>query len=254
VSRSEPTDLSQVPMPRACRKWLQEADVAAVIHDQWVKVNLTWWNSAIEAVGGGPVQGTVGDEMSAVGEGTISRGDLFKIAPRAAFEPDAALALLWHSVAWGAGPSGLRNVPRLIDSVRRNDDAASHLMRAASLAVTSPHEAYTLLRPGQKNLFTSLGPAFFTKYLYFASADDSHQPCLILDRNVAVSLFHHGWTSLQADNPKKNSNWPVSTYDRYLELVTRWLDELEADTGQRPRADLIERWLFDDGKTVTASQ
>lgn len=248
MSHSEPTDLSLVPMPLPCRDWVLEADVAEFIYDHGIRVNLTWWNSAIEAVDGGPLQGTIGDEMSAAGTGTISRGDLFKLAPRAASEPDAALALLWHSVAWGAGTRAVRNVSRLIDSVRRNDDAASHLMRAASLAVTSPHEAYKSLRPGQKNLFTSLGPAFFTKYLYFASANDSHQTCLIFDRNVAVSLFHHGWSSLQADNPKKNSNWAVSTYDRYLELVTRWSDELEADTGQRPRADLIERWLFDDGR------
>ena len=254
MSRSEPTDLLHVSMPSECRDWVLEADVAAFIHDHRIPVNLTWWNTAIEQVNGGPVQGMVGDEMSEEGTGTISRGDLFKLAPRSGSEADAALALLWHSVAWGASTNALRNVPRLIDSVRRKDDAASHLMRAATLAATSPHEAYKSLRPGRQNLFTSLGPAFFTKYFYFASADDSHQPCLILDRNVAVSLFHHGWTSLQADNPKKNSNWPVSTYDRYLELVTRWLDELEADTGQRPRADLIERWLFDDGKTVTASQ
>ena len=248
MSRSEPTDLSQVPMPRACRDWVLGADVASVIDKHSIRVNLTWWNTAIQGAGGGPVQGMVGDEMSAAGTGMISRGDLFKLAPRAASEPDAARALLWHSVAWGAGPSALRNVPRLIESVHRVDDDASHLMRAAALAVSSPHEAYTSLRPGRQNLFTSLGPAFFTKYLYFASADDSRQPCLIFDANVAVSLFHHGWTSLHADNPRKNSTWPVGTYDRYLELVTRWLDELEADTGQRPRADLIERWLFDDGR------
>ena len=84
MSRSEPTNLSLVPMPLACRDWVLEADVAAVIHDQRVEVNLTWWNSAIEAVGGGPVQGTVDDEVSAARKWTISRGDLFKLAPAAA--------------------------------------------------------------------------------------------------------------------------------------------------------------------------
>lgn len=229
-------------MPRECREWVLAADVAASIYDQRIRVNLTWWNAAIEGVSGGPVQGRVGDEVSAIGTGTISRGDLFELAPRAASDPDAALALLWHSYAWGAGPSALRNVSRLVDSVRRTNDASIRLMHAAALAATSPHEAYASLKPGRQNLFRWFGPAFFTKFLYFASADDARQPCLILDENVALSLFHHGWSSL------KTASWPVSTYDRYLGLVTRWLGELEADTGGRPRADLVERWLFDDGR------
>ena len=40
-------------------------------------------------------------------------------------------------------------------------------------------------------------------------------------------------------------SWLSLTYSRYLDLIWRWQSELPADaSGTKPRADLIERWLF----------
>lgn len=85
-----------------------------------------------------------------------------------------------------------------------------------------------------------LGPAFFTKLLYFAAgrpapADTRHP--LILDRRVAVAL---GWT--------KTSGWSTAEYSDYLDLVEalheRWRPDLPTD--------VIEYTLFHAGRTPNA--
>jgi ABC-type transport system substrate-binding protein len=55
-----------------------------------------------------------------------------------------------------------------------------------------------------------LGPALFTKYLYFAGAGAPDHPSLILDSRVAVALVDIRWTSLRPE-----TGWPAETYQRY---------------------------------------
>ncbi|RFZ63006.1 hypothetical protein DE4576_04945 [Mycobacterium marinum] len=84
----------------------------------------------------------------------------------------------------------------------------------------------------------NLGPAFFTKYLYFAGGGQPQHPCAILDANVALALQKTcGWTSL----PLKG--WLASAYQRYATLLQMWVDE-------HSRRDTLERWLFEEGKRV----
>ncbi|MDR7170513.1 hypothetical protein J2W56_004264 [Nocardia kruczakiae] len=93
-----------------------------------------------------------------------------------------------------------------------------------------------MLRPGDRsNAIEFLGPAFFTKYLYFAGGGDPDHPCCILDTRVATTLHRAGWSSL----PTKGS-WLASAYQRYNDLLADW----KTRTGA-PRRDVIERWLFD---------
>lgn len=111
---------------------------------------------------------------------------------------------------------------------------------SAQLARTDPLGAYDLLYPGNKTAIPDLGPAFFTKYLYFAGAGAADHPCAILDENVALALKQTcGWHSL----PTKK--WLATAYERYAALLGRWVDE----HGLR-RRDVVERWLFETGKNL----
>jgi hypothetical protein len=87
-----------------------------------------------------------------------------------------------------------------------------------------------------------LGPAFFTKFLYFASNQDDPR-CLILDARVARSLYRMGW-SMAPTYPSRSFsfNWYTDTYVSYCELLTRWAD------AAKTRPDLFERRLFEEGK------
>jgi hypothetical protein len=132
-----------------------------------------------------------------------------------------------------------------MDSVAADLDASGEAHTAAArLSWVAPIEAYRRLYPNDRTLFANLGPAFFTKYLYFAGGGDPNHPCVILDSRVAAALVGIGWTSLHT-----RGSWPAITYARYLDLLGRWSSELADDRPDGPpRRDLLERWLFDAGQ------
>lgn len=225
------TDLADIHLPAGTVAQLKEADAAQWIHGHTVAVGRQWWTAALTEQG---LDDTVlGDN--------ISRGDIFQIADPALDDPAAALTLLWNSLAWGSGDARRKNKARIASVAHDPDSAATLLQEAARLSRTDPRAAYDLLRPNNKTAIRDLGPAFFTKYLYFAGGGSPDHPCCILDRNVAASLNRTcGWTSLPI-----GTGWLASAYERYALLLDRWTDEHHI-----PRRDLIERWLFEDGKMV----
>jgi hypothetical protein len=96
----------------------------------------------------------------------------------------------------------------------------------------------------------ALGPAFFTKFLYFAGVGEGSTPCLILDARVAASLYEAGWTDLPR-SARKNGysfsyNWYTDTYVSYCELLKRWADA----HGPKTRPDEIERALFEGSQAT----
>ena len=66
-----------------------------------------------------------------------------------------------------------------------------------------------------------IGPAFATKFLYFADQGRQISRALILDRLVADWL--RGNTALHL-NP---TAWTVSGYERYLNHMNEWAGELD---------------------------
>jgi hypothetical protein len=129
-----------------------------------------------------------------------------------------------------------------MEAIRADPAAGQVLAEAARLAQVDPAAAYDSLRPNGKSRIAHLGPAFFTKYLYFAGGPSPENPCLILDRVVANALAARGWTSL------KTSAWPTATYSRYLDLISRWRvaagDAGPAVGSELARCDLFEKYLF----------
>jgi hypothetical protein len=114
--------------------------------------------------------------------------------------------------------------------------------RQLALSRTEPRAAYGLLYPNNHTAIPELGPAFFTKYLYFAGGGAAGHPCCILDENVALALHKTcGWRSL----PSKN--WLDTAYDRYAALLARWVTKHRLG-----RLDVIERWLFEQGNACKA--
>jgi hypothetical protein len=193
-------------------------------------VNAIWWDRQLVRLRlpGGPLLGA-----------TLSRTDLWGLAAGAADDDEAALRLLWHALAWGAGLK-LRQCRKRLEFIADNPGpAAQKLRQAASLSTSDPKAAYAVLHPDGYGVLGRLGPAFGTKYLYFAGGGASEHPCLILDRRVAQRLHHRGWTSLGL------CAWPTWTYGRYCDLLARWVKE--APEGHPVSGDQIEYWLFMPG-------
>lgn len=231
------TDLSTVRLPDAARGWFAAHHPDREIFRHSVPVNLTWWNDGLDRydLSGGPLRGIDGaGRLTSTGHAKISRQQIFDLAVGCDEDPVAAQRMLWHAVAWGSGLKPRLNHRRM-QSVHDLPASGELLMEAARLATVDPVEAYALLYPGNRTAIGSLGPAFFTKYLYFAGRGAPQHPCLILDRVVSDSLKRYGWASMVT------ASWAPATYGRYLGLVSAWQRELDGDA---VRLDMFEKFLF----------
>ncbi|ORJ61163.1 hypothetical protein [Mycobacterium simiae] len=224
------TPLEDIHLPREAIAKLAHVHVTDWIDNHKVEVGRDWWTSTLQKYG---------FEDTLVGE-TIHRADVFALAVQAAETPSAALTLLWNSLAWGSGRKRRNNKARIASVARDRESVAVQLQQAAWLSRTNPGAAYRLLYPNNRTAIRELGPAFFTKYLYFAGGGAANHPCCILDKNVALALRKTcGWRSL----PTKN--WIDTGYERYAALLARW-----ARQQRLARFDVIERWLFEEGKRL----
>jgi hypothetical protein len=209
------TDLSTLVLP----EWAvptQQRQVA--VDDHLIHIREQWWRKEIRSrdLPGTPPVGP-----------TLTRAQVW--APG-----DDVFTLLWRTLAWGSGRYLRQNRRRLRNIAADVRRAESLLSRAAHESRHDPAAAYSVLRPARNNEIRSLGPSFFTKFLYFAGGGAPDHPCVILDRVVATALRDDcGWTSLHRTGP-----WPAETYQRYCDLLARWAKEY------RCAPDEIERSLF----------
>ena len=223
------TPLTEIHLPERAITQLREVDASEWIDNHAIAVGRDWWTKALQAHG---LTDTITGEV-------IRRADIFTLDDASA-SPAAALTVLFNALAWGSGDKRRNNKARIAAIAANPDTAAALLQHAAALSHDDPMTAYDVLYPNNRTAISDLGPAFFTKYLYFAGAGNPDHPCCILDENVALALQKAcGWHSL----PLKG--WLASAYDRYATLLGHWVDE-----HQLGRRDVIERWLFEEGKRL----
>jgi hypothetical protein len=234
MSHESRTDTTKLPVPT-------DPDVnapvrATTVADQWISVPGEWWNGELDRLRlpARPLELSVQDERQG-----LSRRDVWRHADAALADDEALLGLLLHSLAWGAGHR-LRLCRKRLESVA--DDVAATvavLRQAAEISRSDPVAAYSTLYPGGGAAIRWLGPAFGTKFLYFAGGGNPNHPSLILDSQVATVLHRRGWTSLRS-----GGRWPATTYGRYCDLLRRWATEM-SHGGNKPTApDQLEHWLF----------
>lgn len=241
------TDLSQLPLPAELVAHLRKNERQTTVTDHRVRVSREWWHREL-STRGLPV-GTV-----SVGPDTMSRGEIFTIAHALGEDQseEVMLNVLWHALSWGTGP-GNRNNARRLDAIAADRPAALQVLRAATDEIHRPdgsavgrcEQAYAAMYPGGRTAIRFVGPAFFTKYLYFVGAGAADHPAPIMDDRVAGALStRHGWTSLGT-----GGGWPAGTYRRYCTLLDRWAHEATDAIGPSRQVcvDEIERWLFDSG-------
>lgn len=210
------------------------------IDEHGFELNLSLWNSRIGCLPGAPVRGINGD----IDRGIISRGSLFAMADAACEDEsnEAAYALLWHTLAWGTGTNH-RNTSQRIASVTHDVQGIGDALRRAAIASRmDPETAFRTLQPF-KPLIKSLGPNFFTKYLYFAGAGNPEHRCLIVDKRVLATLSRYTEEPL---TPKNGSGYGYKTYSTAIGLMADWAGQLS--TAERHVGfDEVERWAFKVG-------
>lgn len=171
----------------------------------------------------------------------VSRADVFT-AGDVDVDSGAATQLFYLSLAWGLGAKA-RNLPARLDGYARAADFAPQTLARAWQAVRDgrePDECYEILMHSSgRGRIAYYGPAFATKFLYFAAGARRSPRLLILDAVVATRLRHLGvW-----DNAP-TANWWPSTYQAYCGILGRWSEEA-AERLERPvQPDEIELALF----------
>ena len=199
-----------LPAPTELIEWAAHADRTATVMTDTVQIDGNWWRDALVAAG-----------LPDAGIGSSrSRAELFDLGTLASTSPDAALTLLWNSVAFCTGRAVSDNRKRITAVSANRSRVARVLQEAAAIASTDPDKAYDMLRPGRTNRIDRLGPSGFTWYLYFAGAGAADHPCQVIEPAVARALRWAGWDSLST------TNWSADEYVAYLGLLRRWRTEI----------------------------
>lgn len=214
---------NNLKLPALVSEWLAAGDRTTEIFTDTVHVNRTQWNAELSAHG-----------LPELTADRISRRDLFRMGEDAVSSPDAAISLLWHTVAFCQGQKMTDAKRRIAAVAADRDHLGALLMRTATTSRTDPAEAYALLKPERiGNVIARLGPTGFTWYLYFAGAGAPHHPCQPIDAKIARTLRWAGWRTV------RDNSWAATEYAAYTRLVDRWRVEAGTD-----RNDVIVRGLF----------
>lgn len=242
--RRPPTAPDDLELPDYVRQSLGRRQSSVLDHGfDEATIGTTWWDRELTRHGASATVQMLDHKLT--------RSDLFRLGHNAAADPtddDALLALLWNTLAWGTGRSqrgNRRRIDAVLDPERREHNVALLQTAAASARDGQPAEAYRALVRRGGTAIRGLGPAFFTKFLYFASEGTPGTRCLILDARVAHNLARDaGWRSLPHRGNNYSYNWYTDTYVSYCELLERWAAEESSERGIEISPDEIERALF----------
>ncbi|MEV8130738.1 hypothetical protein AB0O54_06325 [Pseudarthrobacter oxydans] len=203
-----------------------------------VAVDSARWKRELSARGLPLVQGKLaGTERIAV-----TRKDVFDLGDRTPTVANA-FQLFYYSLAWGLGTRAPRLRQRLDGLAAHQEEAGQRLVAAWALV-----RDRAPLRDGYRVLTTDrgagripwFGPAFSTKFLYFAQGSEIAPKHIILDQVVSKNLRMDAWPQAPT------AGWWPETYERYCRLLCRWADQasVRLNGARRVRADEIEITLF----------
>ncbi|GAB2895800.1 8-oxoguanine DNA glycosylase OGG fold protein [Neomicrococcus lactis] len=206
------------------------------------------WKEALAERGLPPLQGMLAEG----GRVSVSRKDIFDLGEKT-LDSENALQLLYYSLAWGLGTRASRLHQRL-DGLAKNPQKAEKLLVDAWTSVKREapvKEAYgTLIFDRGRARISWLGPAFATKFLYFAQGNEADARHLILDQVVAKNLRPDAWPG------SPTAAWFPEIYERYCNLLSAWAKEASEKlcNSREVSADEIEMTLFKRHKWMTQGE
>jgi hypothetical protein len=211
---------------------------SSAILNHEVSVESDRWRRELTARDLPPAQGKLGG----AGRTSVTRQEVFDLGDQTPTVEDA-FQLFYYSLAWGLGTRAPRLHQRLDGLAADQKKAGQRLVTAWTLVQDGapPREAYrTLTTDKGAGRIPWFGPAFSTKFLYFAQGSAVHPKHVILDQVVSKNLRSDVWPEAPT------AGWWPETYDRYCGLLGRWADQAsERLNGTRSvRADEIELSLF----------
>jgi len=167
----------------------------------------------------------------------LNRKRLFELAQRCRQSADSDwVSFLWHVLAWGV-MGDYRNSPTIVASAS-GDEQRRRLNDILGAAAEASYRgdirsAYTAIR----GKVPRLGPAFFSKFLYFtADLDLSGCRAMVLDSRVNAAIFTLTGYDFSEEKP--------ATYERFCTAVHEWSRQFDTS------ADVIEFRLYQFGQLI----
>lgn len=207
------------------------------------KIDTGWWRTELTKAGW-ELQG----KFAVPGVVAIGRRDLFALAPSAYASSDEVLSFVFHVLFWGSGDSRRHNKKRIAAVLAT--EGLSRLRRWLELPSDDLEGQFRTFQ-NRGNLIGHLGPAFFSKLMYFAGGGTPEHRALIIDNRVLRTL----------SKTQAGQHLPV-THDYGLSTYLAAccvLEELavSARNSADPQlagvtADLVEFWAFGLGGAVSA--
>lgn len=203
-----------------------------------VSVDGVRWKRELTARGLPLVQGKLGER----GRTTVTRKEVFDLGKQVPTVANA-FQLFYYSLAWGLGTRAPRLHQRLDGLSAQQEKAGQRLVSAWTLVQAGAplRDAYGALTTDRgAGRIPWFGPAFSTKFLYFAQGSAVNPQHVILDQVVSRNLRLDAWPEAPT------AGWWPETYERYCGLLGRWADQAteRLDGARRVRADEIEITLF----------
>lgn len=162
---------------------------------------------------------------------TLDRERVRRACAKAGASEDAATDGFLATMAWGYGNVGY-GAWRVAQAFKDRDPGRKLLDVVVALRSAGPQAAYRLMA-GPSRLHR-IGPAFGTKFLYFADSRRHNRRALILDRLVAE------WLRLNTTFRVNPVPWAPSRYDAYLDQMHEWAEDLEVEP------DAVELAIFQE--------
>ena len=151
----------------------------------------------------------------------LDREGVRRVAKDAHLDPNHAVAAFVVVMLWGFGNVGYGpfRTRRILDDT---PDSAGRLHAVAvALHDEGAEAAYRLFERDAKLKW--LGPAFGTKFLYFAQPRGTDPQSLIHDALVSA------WLAREAGINLPSLLWDTASYTTYLGLIRHWADEIGCD-------------------------
>lgn len=195
------------------------------VHGQTIKGSVSQWEKRLNDARD---RGINLPQTDISGIESLSRQDIFDLNVDLN-DPASVLSFYVHVCSWGSGRSQVERRFRALTQ----PDALTRI--AAALGAATAQEQYREFNNGDRNKVKYLGPAFFTKLMYFYANQNSveNNGALILDKFVALAL-----------GASKTGGWKTDRYMEYLDVVA----QLRAGDWSSAVPDAIEYALFQRGK------
>lgn len=169
----------------------------------------------------------------------LDRSSVSELAEEVCSE-DRAIRLFMASMIWGFGEAGYGpfRTRRILDS----PEASANLRELATIASENGGQAafdhFADMRNKDRNYLKFLGPAFGTKYIYFAqSAKNPQTTTPVMD-----AVVRRWFVSNTPDTRLVLHYWDPASYATYVQLLTLWAKELSPEDPLR--LDQVEYLIF----------